>query len=252
MEGARRVVLARAAPASRGMNDSGLLVIGAGFGRTGTTSLKRALELLGLGRCYHMQTAMTTPGHCRFWLHAHRTGRVDFRRFFRRHRSAIDWPACEFYRELLEAFPGAKVILTTRPADAWYASVRETLWEIDQALPWWFPPSIRRMHDEIIWNSRFEGRFLDRARALEIYEAHLEEVRRHVPVDRLLVYEVGQGWEPLCRFLGKPVPATEPFPRLNDRDTFRRLIKGLRVAEWAVPVAGFAAIVAMLQAFSGR
>jgi hypothetical protein len=223
--------------------DGGLLIIGAGFGRTGTTSLKRALERLGHGPCYHMQTAMTRPGHSRFWLRARARG-ADFRAFFRDYRAALDWPVCEFYRELLDAFPGAKVILTTRPAESWYQSVRETLWEIDQALPWWFPPAIRRMHDEVIWKARFDGRFLDREHATEVYRAHLEAVVQAVPAERLLVLEAGQGWEPLCRFLGRPVPDA-PYPQLNDRRMFLRLIAALRVAEWAVPLAMLAGLCAL-------
>ncbi len=223
-----------------------LAVIGAGFGRTGTTSLKRALEILGFGPCYHMQTAMTRLGHSRFWLRAHARRNADFRRFFRGYGAAIDWPACEFYRELLEAFPDARVILTTRPAEPWYDSVRETLWEIDSALPWWFPGAVRRMHDKIIWSGRFEGRFPERARAIGVYAAHVEEVRRTVPAGRLLVHEPGQGWEPLCRFLDVPVPSGRPYPRLNERRTFRRLIVILQVAGWAVPLAVIVAVAALL------
>ena len=106
----------------------GLQVIGAGFGRTGTTSLKRALELLDCGPCYHMQTAMTRPGHCRFWLQARQHSTADFGRVLHGFRSAIDWPVCEFYEELLVRNPAAKVVLTTRPLEHWYDSVRETLW----------------------------------------------------------------------------------------------------------------------------
>jgi hypothetical protein len=221
-----------------------LRVIGAGFGRTGTTSLKAALERLGYGPCYHMQTAMTRPGHAQFWRRARR-GQVAPGRFLRGYRSAIDWPACEFYRELMHEFPDARVILTTRAAGPWYDSVRGTLWEIDEALPWWFPPSIRRMHDELIWQARFGGRFLERDHAIEVYEAHLDEVRRSVPAERLLVFDVAQGWEPQCRFLGRPVPAGEPFPRLNDRRYFTRIVTALRLARWAVPLIATAALAAL-------
>lgn len=224
---------------------TGLQVIGAGFGRTGTTSLKRALEVLGLGPCYHMQTAMTRPGHCRFWLRAHEGRATDFGRLLRGYRSAIDWPACEFYRELLWQYPSARVVLTTRPVEQWYESVRETLWEIDQVLPWWSPPAIRRMHDAVIWNGRFGGRFLEREYALDVHRRHLDEVQQAVPAAQLLMFDVTQGWAPLCEFLGRPVPAT-PFPRLNDRALFRRLIAGLRVAEWGVPAATLAAVLAVL------
>jgi hypothetical protein len=223
-----------------------LQVIGAGFGRTGTTSLKRALERLGFGPCYHMQTAMTLPGHSPFWRRAKRRGTADFDRFLRHYRSAIDWPACEFYAELMQQFPEARVILTVREPEAWYESVRATLWPIDFALPWWFPPSIRRMHDEVIWNGRFDGRFLDRDHALAVYRAHVEEVRRTVPAERFLVFDVAEGWAPLCRFLDRPVPEGEPFPRLNDRRFFARIIGALKLAEWAVPAAIVAALVGLV------
>ena len=226
--------------------EAGLLVIGAGFGRTGTTSLKAALERLGCGPCYHMQTAMTRPGHSRFWLHAQRNRDADFVGFLRGYRAAIDWPTCEFHRELMAGFPDAKVVLTTRPAGAWYESVRATLWEIDRAMPRWLPSSIRRMHDELIWNGRFGGRFLDRDHAIAVYEAHVVEVRRTVPAERLLLFDVADGWEPLCRFLGRPVPAGMAFPQLNDRREFARIVSTLRLATWAVPVGALALLLGLL------
>ena len=219
-----------------------LAVIGAGFGRTGTTSLKRALELLGFGPCYHMQTVMTRPGHARFWLRA-KAGRGDFRGGLRGYRSAIDWPACEFYRELLEAYPDAKVILTVRDAESWYRSVRETLWTIARAYPWWFPPAIGRMQDAIIWNGRFQGRFEQPEFATQMFIEHAAAVIREVPADRLLVYDVAQGWAPLCTFLGVPVPQGITFPRRNDRRVFRRIVLALRVAEWALPIAALSAAI---------
>lgn len=219
-------------------------VIGAGFGRTGTTSLARALEILGYAPCYHMQVAMTRPLHPRFWIRARNGAPVDFRRFFRRYRAVVDWPACEFHERLVDDFPGARVVLTLRDPAAWYESTRETLWTIDRQWPRWFPQSVRRMHDEVIWNGRFDGRFADRAHAIATYEAHLAEVRRTVPPARLLEFDVREGWEPLCAFLGRPVPADRPFPRLNDRQWFSRVLLALRCAAWlgrivmAVIVAG--------------
>jgi hypothetical protein len=223
---------------------SGLAILGAGFGRTGTTSLKRALEILGCGPCYHMQTAMTRPGHGRHCLRAQQGREVDFRHFLRGYRSAIDWPVCEFLPRLLPLYPDARVILTVRDPERWYESVRETLWEVDRQLPWWFPPSIRRMHEAVIWKGRFGGRFLDRAHAIAAYRAHVDEVRRTVPAERLLVFDVAQGWAPLCAFLGRAVP-DEPFPQLNDRRFFRRLLRTLRVAGWAVPAALAAGVLGL-------
>jgi hypothetical protein len=221
-----------------------LQVIGAGFGRTGTTSLKKALEILGFGPCYHMQTAMTHLRHPYFWLRARAGEPVDWRAFFRRYRAAIDWPACEFYRDLMLACPHARVVLTVRDPAQWYDSVAGTLRAIGRCFPWWFPPAIARMQDAIIWNGRFHGRFDERDAAIREFLAHVEDVRRVVPADRLLVFDVAQGWEPLCAFLERPVP-NQPFPRLNDRDFFRRIMLALRVARWAVPAAALAALATL-------
>ena len=210
-------------------------MIGAGFGRCGTTSLRAALQMLGYAPCYHMQTALTHYPHLGFWIRARAGQPVDYRRFFRRYRAAVDWPVCEFYKELLALYPDAKVVLNVRDPAAWYDSVRETLWVIDQVLPWWFPGRMRRMHDDVIWNGRFQGRFLERDRAIEVFEKHVAEVRGTVPPERLLEFDVRQGWQPLCAFLDRPVPPDTPFPRLNDRRWFRRVLLTLRLAEWLVP-----------------
>ena len=224
----------------------GLLLIGAGFGRTGTTSLKQALERLGLGPCYHMQTAMTRPGHARFWIRARGGGLTaeDYRRFFAGYRSTVDWPACEFYCELMAAYPQAKVLLNLRDADAWYDSTRATLFAVKDALPGWFPQSVLRMQDAVIWDGWMGGRFTDRAAALAVYDAHIREVRRAVPAERLLEYRVEQGWPPLCEFLGVPVPDGVPFPRVNDRRDFERMLRMFRLANWAAPLAVVGAIAA--------
>ena len=225
-------------------DDNTLQVIGAGFGRCGTTSLARALEMLGCGPCYHMQVAMLRYFDMKFWVRAAAGEPVDFRHFFRKYRATVDWPSCEFYQQLMAAHPDAKVVLNTREPESWYESTRETLWKVDQALPWWVPKVMRRMHFDIVWNGRFKGAFADRAKALEIFNGHLDEVRRTVPPDRLLEWDVKQGWGPLCRFLGKPLPPADvPFPHHNDRRFFRRLLLALRIAEWLVPalvVAGLA------------
>jgi Sulfotransferase domain len=233
---------------SAGAPDAGLVLIGAGFGRTGTTSLKQALELLGLGPCYHMQTAMTRPGHARFWIRA-RKGEVaadGFRRFFDGYRATVDWPACEFHRELMAAYPQARVLLNVRDADAWYDSTRATLFAVKDALPWWFPRSVLRMQDAVIWHGRMDGQFADRAAAIAAYEAHIREVRTTVPPERLLEYRVEQGWAPLCAFLGVPVPAGVPFPRVNDRRYFQRVLRGFRIANWAVPLTAVIALLAAM------
>ena len=204
-----------------------LLVIGAGFGRTGTMSLKAALELLGFGPCYHMTEMAGNPGHFRLWTAARDGEPVDWRRLYARYRATVDWPGCLYYRELLAAFPQARVILTVRDAERWYDSVRDTLYSLKTATDETYLAAAaaagRRpalQYENRIWTDTFAGRFADREFAIGVYLRHNEQVRGTVPADRLLEYQVSEGWQPLCDFLRVPVP-DRPFPRLNDTQAFR-------------------------------
>lgn len=216
-------------------------VIGAGFGRTGTMSMQAALEQLGLGPCYHMKEVLKRPSHAAHWRAARRGEPVDWRSFLAGWSSAVDWPACTFYRELLAAFPDARVVLTVREPARWHQSCLDTIYNAGR-----FPvrhlaaliPKVNevfRMADEIIWDGTFQGRFTDRAHALAVYEAHIDAVKRHVPPERLLVFDVREGWGPLCRFLGVPEPDA-PFPHLNDTAQIQGQFRALRMALVAVPL----------------
>lgn len=235
-------------------------VIGAGFGRTGTTSLKSALETLGFGSAYNMTEVFTHPEHVGFWEAAHHGERVDWKGFFSGYGVAVDWPACAFYAELMEAFPEAPVILTIRDPERWYESTRSTIYGIRRissgpaplrlalALAGLFAPGVTgivRLADEIVWNDTFEGRFDDRAYAIETFHRHNEAVRRQVPPERLLVYDVKDGWAPLCDFLGVEAP-DRPFPHLNDTREMRRRLLGLVAGSAAVPILTVAAASAAL------
>jgi hypothetical protein len=199
-----------------------LSVIGAGLGRTGTLSLRTALERLGLGPCYHMREVFERPEHVGVWDRAADEKQVDWEVLLGSYRSAVDWPVCAFYRELAERYPQAKVILTMRDPERWYGSVMETIYpfmkravpEGDAALQMW-----GRMAHKLILEQTFGGRLADREHAIAVYERHNEAVRRAIPQERLLVYKVAQGWEPLCRFFGLPVPE-EPFPQVNTKAEF--------------------------------
>jgi len=225
-------------------------VIGAGFGRTGTMSLKVALERLGFGPCYHMTEVFAHPEHTSFWVSAWRGERVDWEGVLGNYESAVDWPACTFYEELLELHPEAKVLLSVREPERWYESVRNTLYELSVVVP--RHPLYRigyklvsllvfrgsgnaNLADELIWQGTFDGRFEDKDQAIEVFERHNEGVRQRVPGDRLLVYEIKDGWEPLCEFLGVEVP-DEPFPRTNDTAQMRRRLRGVKAISIAVPV----------------
>jgi hypothetical protein len=207
-------------------------VIGAGFGRTGTASQKEALEMLGLGPCYHMREVFEHPDHVPFWERASLGEKVDFAEFFREWPSTVDWPGCTFYRELMEIYPNAKVLLSVRDPDRWYQSCRATIYPATSGQRM-APPSGAPSADivpsrfalaggfinQLIWQNTFKGRFEDRDFAIGVYNRHNAEVRASVPSDRLLVFDVKEGWGPLCEFFGVEAPE-QPFPHLNDTASF--------------------------------
>lgn len=215
-------------------------VIGAGFGRTGTTSLKAALEKLGYGPCYHMIELMRKPQDSQFWMDVLAGKPVDWHHFFADYGATVDWPACTFYKELMEVYPEAKVLLSVRDPERWYDSTYNTIYRLPESplmsVVRLFVPHIRRMYhfvNGLIWQGTFHGRFADREAAIAVFNRHNADVQQYVPQDRLLVYNVKEGWEPLCEFLGVPVPEDEPFPHLNDTATMRRVLRagtGLLVA----------------------
>lgn len=206
-------------------------VIGAGFGRTGTLSLKVALEELGFGPCYHMTELINRPRHVAFWQQALHRKPVDWRAFFQPYGATVDWPGCTFYKELITVYPDAKVLLTVREPSKWYNSTEQTIYSVQENIPRWLHFLLAlvsgnfQLADQLIWQGTFHGRFADRSYALEIFQQHIAEVKQVVPAERLLVYQVQEGWEPLCRFLGVPVPEGKPFPHLNDTMQFQQAVR---------------------------
>ena len=199
-----------------------LSIIGAGFGRTGTLSMKSALELLGFGPCYHMAEVISHPSFAEHWLNAAEGRAVNWDMVFQNYLSAVDWPACSYYREQAEHFPDAKVILTVRDLNSWFESCQATIFNIMKAPPEMVPPHfahVAKVARKLVAENTFGGRLDDREHCISVHKAHIEEVKRLIPATRLLVFEVKQGWEPLCKFLNVAVPET-PFPRVNDRESF--------------------------------
>lgn len=197
-------------------------VIGAGFGRTGTASMKQALEHLGFGPCYHMFEVMKHPDHIPLWHKAAFGGDVEWDDIFAGFPSAVDWPASHFWKPLSERYPDAKILLTVRPADEWYTSMTNTIFSHltghepeDEIRKTW-----KEMVDKIVRTDTFDNRTDDRAHCEAVFNRHTERVKAIAPADRLIVYEVGSGWEPLCEGLGVPVP-DEPFPKKNTTEEFR-------------------------------
>jgi hypothetical protein len=208
-------------------------VIGAGFGRTGTLTLKAALEELGVGPCYHMvEVLWGDTSRLPLWQAAANGEAVDWKAVFEGFESTVDWPGCTFWEPLMEVFPDAKVLLTVRDPESWYESARNTIYasliagqkgelkEGDEEPP---SPEAFQMISALIWQGTFHGKFEDRAYAIEMFEKHIAEVKSKVPPERLVVHEVKEGWKPLAQMLGVPEPQTE-FPRLNDKVAFREMV----------------------------
>lgn len=199
-----------------------LEVIGAGFGRTGTESMKLALEQLGFGPCHHMKEVLANPEQLQIWRAIARGDPPDWEAAFAGYRSAVDWPSAFFWRQLSDVYPRAKVILTVRSSESWHKSMSNTIFKVLEAST--DPDSIGL---KLIAERVFGGRFLDRDHAIAVYEKNNADVQAGFNDDRLLVYHLGDDWEPLCRFLDKPVPDT-PFPRSNSTAEFIEMMKQMK------------------------
>ena len=193
-----------------------LRVVGAGLGRTGTMSLKVALERLLGAPCYHMIEVFTHPEHIPAWRSAARGEMPDWHELMSGYGAAVDWPAASFWPELSAAFPDAVVLLSVRDPQQWWQSASETIFpaSLSEAGTEW-----RGMVDEL-FAARFTAAIQDRAAAIAAFERHNARVRRTIPRDRLLEWRPGDGWEPICAALGLPVP-NEPFPHINTREEWR-------------------------------
>jgi hypothetical protein len=202
-----------------------LQVIGLGYPRTGTMSLKHALEVLQLGPCYHMIEVFDRPGDVEFWLSAlaNNGQDADWDTLFEDFQSTSDCPACYFRESLWRHFPDAKYILTVRDADTWYDSFRATVYEAmthPERAPDQQHLGVQNMARKLILETMFEGRFEDRQFAIDRYQAHNQAVLDMLPQEKLLIFDVAAGWEPLCMFLDVDVPDS-PFPRSNTRAEFQ-------------------------------
>jgi hypothetical protein len=199
-----------------------LTVIGAGLGRTGTLSLKLALDQLGVGPCYHMKEVFALPDASDHWRRAAEGEAVDWEVVFAGYRATVDWPGAYFYEQLAARYPAAKVILSVRDAESWFRSTQATIFS-DPTFAG-APPAWRAMVQKVI-TEPMGGRLDDRETLIARYLAHNEEVRRVVPRERLLVFQAAEGWRPLCEFLGLPVPS-EPYPRTNTTEEWIDRMRG--------------------------
>ncbi|KAI0808746.1 P-loop containing nucleoside triphosphate hydrolase protein [Xylaria sp. FL0064] len=202
-------------------------------GRTGTASMRAAMKQLGFVDTYHMMNcSIENPPDALLWMDALRAKydgvgeftRKDWDKLLGGSQAVCDWPACAFAKELIEAYPEAKVVMTTREVNSWHASTMKTVyWRVtDPELRWlsnfsWaakmYYPMLKKFFDTF-----FEGDFPNRGK--DVFTKHYAEVKKMVPPERLLEYRVQDGWEPLCKFLDCPVPKDVPFPNVNDNSDF--------------------------------
>ncbi|MEO7961948.1 MAG: sulfotransferase family protein [Ginsengibacter sp.] len=220
-------------------------IIGAGLPRTGTNTLKESLEKLGFVKTYHMKELLVHPENLHHWLTLKETGTTNWDELYSGYQATVDFPAYPWYKEHMARYPDAKVILTVRPFEKWYTSVYSTIWK---AGPQTLPEKLKMM-SKLIFNSRlrsvincvkfskgmifqnhFEGKFEDKAYTEKLFNKYIEDVKAYVPADKLLVFDVSEGWGPLCKFLNVSEPA-EPIPHLNKKENFKQMLGELMKGE---------------------
>lgn len=215
-----------------------LKVIGTGLGRTGTHSLKLALEQLGFGKCYHMVELFQQPERLKYFKKAEKGEKVNWDELFDGYNAAVDYPVARYYRQITEFYPEAKVVHTLRDPEEWYESASATIFwaskpyslkilKLAVHLP--FSSEARRRIPVLLYNRKLSDRefgkdLKDKTTVIKRYNDHYKEVVSIIPKERLLLFDPKDGWEPLCRFLKVPVPS-EPYPRSNTRKEFLQRVE---------------------------
>jgi hypothetical protein len=210
-----------------------LQIIGPGFGRTGTNSLKLALTQLGYGPCHHMFEVRDNPQQVAAWAAAAAGQPLDWDIVFKGYNSQMDWPGARYWRQLAKFYPDAKVILTVRDPEEWYDSVRATIIPLVSTRGTHADPHLNALLDmahQTVLEQVFGGRMEDRDHAITTFQKHTERVKAEIPANRLLVMDVVEGWAPLCDFLHIEMP-DGAFPRTNSS-------KGFAEEEWKETKSG--------------
>lgn len=206
-----------------------LQIIGSGFGRTGTKSLKEAIEVLGFGPCHHMYELLDNLDQVPDWQALANGETRDWETVFSGYSSQVDWPGAHYWRQTMAAFPNAKILHSVRPVEKWWVSFDKTIGKLlERYQEMDFPPPIHEILDmnrKFVGDATFDGKFRDRDAAIAAYEKREADVRAAVPAERLLVFDVAQGWGPLCDFLQVPIP-DRPFPHHNLRGDFWEVLGG--------------------------
>jgi hypothetical protein len=215
-------------------------VIATGLPRTGTSSLKAALQEIGYGPCQHMENLFNTPRLVGLWIELFETGTTDFNALLEGFQSTSDFPGCLHYQKLMEVHPDAKIILNQRDPEQWYESIVKTIYAVvprteeekanlnekaKQSPKFAGMAKGLKFVDDYLLSGFLGGNILDKDDAIKRYLAHEAEVKAFVPADRLLELPLGAGWKPLCEFLDVPVPTSE-YPFKNKRNDFLKQLGG--------------------------
>ena len=198
-----------------------LRIIGASYGRTASLSLKKALEILGYSKCYHMSEVVTNPKHSGLWLRAWK-GEFIWDDIFNGYQAAVDWPVAAFWPELMEAYPRAKIILSIRDPEAWYESAKNTIFKsMDEGMRSQNLEIRKRiaMAKEIIVEGTFNGELNNKEHCIRIYNENIDRCKREVESERLIIFDPKNGWQSLCEQLKCPIPNTD-YPFINTTKEF--------------------------------
>jgi hypothetical protein len=220
-------------------------IIGAGLPRTGTNTLKQCLEQLGHKHVYHMKELLVHPEKLHYWKTLDETGDTDWAGLYEGYDGTVDFPGYPWYKEHMKKYPDAKVIMTVRDFESWYKSVDSTVFRAGPQTPFekikmigklLFSARARNVVKCIKWFKKvffaeqLQGRFGDKEFAKKFWEDHITDVKASVPEDNLLIYDVRDGWGPLCKFLGVEEPS-EPLPHLNKKENFKKMLPKLMKGE---------------------
>jgi hypothetical protein len=162
------------------------------------------------------------PDHVGVWHQAALGHMPDWDALFTGYGAAVDWPAAAFWQEMSDAYPDARILLSTRDSAGWWRSCDSTIFEVFRKADDTMPAEWTAMINEL-FRSRFAGDTSDRATAIAAYERHNQHVRATAPADRLVEWQPGDGWAPLCDALGVAIP-DEPFPHVNTTAEFRAMV----------------------------
>lgn len=204
-------------------------IIGCGYGRTGSMSMKLALEQLGFGPCHHMDEVLADPEkHLPYWLAASKGEPINWDEALAGYESCVDWPTAAYWPELAEHYPDAKILLTTRTAESWYNSISKTIFKtiLDgmEAPQGDEPNPFGKMLGNMIVKNTFQGNIIDPEHCIKVFNQNVQAVKDAFKGDKLFIYNIGDGWEGLCKWLDVPIPDT-PFPRTNNQKEFFELLE---------------------------